>query len=346
MKILIDAMGGDNSPDEIIKGCVDTIDELESEIIMIGNEKIINEKVKEFYGKNNISEVNSKLSIMNAEEVIENTESPTEALKKKKDSSMVVGFNMLKNGDGDVFVSAGSTGAFMAGGLLLVGRIKGIDRPALCPILPTYDGKGFMLVDAGANTNCRPINLLQFAEMGQVYMKNVMKVEEPKVGLLNIGAEEGKGNELSKEAYKKLSESENVNFYGNIEGRDLFDGSVNIVVADGFTGNVTLKTIEGTGSIVTRILKEELMGNVFYKILAMLMKPALKSFKRRVDYSEYGGALLLGIKKPVVKCHGSANAKIVKITLKQAENFAKNNVVETIEKNITIEDKNKKEEVK
>ena len=165
MKILIDAMGGDNSPDEIIKGCVDTIDELESEIILIGDEKQINAKVKEFYDKENISEVNPKLTIRNATEVISNHESPTEAIKKKKDSSMVVGFKMLKEGEGDVFISAGSTGAFMAGGLLLVGRIKGIDRPALCPILPSHSGKGFMLIDSGANTNCRPINLLQFAQM-------------------------------------------------------------------------------------------------------------------------------------------------------------------------------------
>ena len=342
MKILIDAMGGDNSPDEIIKGCVDTINELESEIILIGNEKIINEKVKEFYGKDNISDINKKLSIKNATEVIENTESPTDAIKKKKDSSMVVGFSMLKNGEGDVFVSAGSTGAFMAGGLLLVGRIKGIDRPALCPILPTYDGKGFMLLDAGANTNCRPINLVQFAEMGQIYMKNVMGVENPKVGLLNIGAEEGKGNELMKESYVKLSECENVNFYGNIEGRDIFNGDVNVVVADGFTGNVTLKTTEGIGAMVTKLLKEELMSNYFYKILAMLMKPALKRFKKRMDYSEYGGALLLGIKKPMIKCHVTAKAKIVRFTLKQAENFAKNNVVESIEK-IILEEKNNNE---
>ena len=342
MKILIDAMGGDNSPDEIIKGCVDTINEIESEIILVGNEEIINQKVKEFYGKENITEVNSKLSIRNATEVIENTESPTDAIKKKKDSSMVVAFKMLKEGEGDVLVSAGSTGAFMAGGLLLVGRIKGIDRPALCPILPTYDGKGFMLVDAGANTNCRPINLLQFAEMGQIYMKNVMGVENPKVGLLNIGAEEGKGNELMKESFTKLSENEYVNFFGNIEGRDIFNGDVNVVVADGFTGNVTLKTTEGIGAMVTKLLKEELMSNFFYKMLAMLMKPALKRFKKRMDYSEYGGALLLGIKKPMVKCHGTANAKIVRFTLKQAENFAKNNVVESIEK-IIAEEKIKEE---
>ena len=339
MKILIDAMGGDNSPDEIIKGSVNAIDELESEIVLIGKEELINQKVKEIYGKDNIKEVSPRISIKNAEEVIENCESPTEAIKKKKDSSMVVAFNMLKNGEGDAFVSAGSTGAFMAGGLLLVGRIKGIDRPALCPILPTYNGKGFMLIDSGANTNCRPINLLQFAKMGQIYMKNVMHVEDPKVGLLNIGAEESKGNELMKESFERLAEDSDVNFYGNIEGRDMFDGLVNVVVTDGFTGNVALKTTEGIGAMVTKLLKEELMKNVWTKFLAALLKPALKRFKKRMDYSEYGGALLLGVKKPMVKCHGTANAKIVKFTLIQAENFAKNNVVESIEKSISEDSK-------
>lgn len=339
MKILIDAMGGDNSPDEIIKGSVDATHEIESEIILVGNEKIINQKVKELYGKDSIKELSEKLSIKNAEEVIENCESPTEAIKKKKDSSMVVAFNMLKNGEGDAFVSAGSTGAFMAGGLLLVGRIKGIDRPALCPILPTYDGKGFMLIDSGANTNCRPINLLQFAKMGQIYMKNVMHVEDPKVGLLNIGAEEGKGNELMKESFERLSEDSNVNFYGNIEGRDMFDGLVNVVVTDGFTGNVALKTTEGIGAMVTKLLKEELTKSVWTRFLAGLLRPALRRFKKRMDYSEYGGALLLGVKKPMVKCHGTANAKIVKFTLIQAENFAKNNVVESIEKSISEDSK-------
>lgn len=337
MKILIDAMGGDNSPDEIIKGCVQTIDELDSEIILVGNEKLINEKVEEFYGKKNISEVNSKLSIRNAEEVISNHESPTEAIKKKKDSSMVVAFKMLKEGEGDVFISAGSTGAFMAGGLLLVGRIKGIDRPALCPILPSHSGKGFMLIDSGANTNCRANNLLQFAQMGSVYMKNVMHVDNPVVGLLNIGAEEGKGNDLTKETYTKLSENENVNFYGNIEGRELFDDLVDVVVTDGFTGNVALKTIEGMGIMITKLLKEELTKNLWSTILTGLLKPYLKKFKKRMDYSEYGGALLLGVKKPMVKCHGTANAKIVRFTLLQAENYAKNNVVESIEEIIAKE---------
>ena len=272
--------------------------------------------------------------MVNADSVIENEEAPTSAIKTKKDSSMVIGFNMLKNGEGDAFVSAGSTGAFLTGGLLLVGRIKGIDRPALCPILPTYTGKGFMLIDCGANTNCRPINLFQFATMGSIYMNKVMNVEDPKVGLLNIGAEEGKGNELTKETYQKFSETDEFNFYGNIEGRDMFDGDVNVVVTDGFTGNVALKTTEGVGHMVNRLLKEELSANIWRKILAMLLMPALKKFKKRMDYSEYGGALLLGIKKPIVKCHGTANAKIVRYTLIQAENFAKTKVVDTIAEEI------------
>ncbi len=339
MKILIDAMGGDNSPDEIIKGCVQTVDELESEIILIGDESKINEKVKDFYGKDSIAEVNPKLTVKNASEVISNHESPTEAIRSKKDSSMVVGFKMLKDGEGDVFISAGSTGAFMAGGLLLVGRIKGIDRPALCPILPSHSGKGFMLIDSGANTNCRPNNLLQFAQMGSVYMKNVKHIENPVVGLLNIGAEEGKGNDLMKETYAKLDEDESINFYGNVEGRYMFDDDVDVVVTDGFTGNVALKTIEGMGLMITKLLKEELTKSWWSSFLTLLLKPYLKKFKKRMDYSEYGGALLLGIKKPMVKCHGSANAKIVKFTLHQAEEFAKNNVVQGIETIISKEDK-------
>lgn len=337
MKILVDAMGGDNSPDEIIKGAVDSLDSLESEIVLIGNEEIINKKIKEYYGKDDISEVSERLSIKNATEVIKNEESPTSAIKNKKDSSLVVGFNMLKNNEGDAFVSAGSTGAFMAGGLLMVGRIKGIDRPALCPILPTYDGKGFMLIDCGANTNCKSINLFQFAKMGSIYMNKVMHVDDPRVGLLNIGTEEGKGNDLTKDAFAKFSETDEFNFYGNVEGRDIFNGDVSVVVSDGFTGNVTLKTIEGMGSMISKLLKEELNANIWRKLLAVLLMPALKNFKKRMDYSEYGGALLLGIKKPMIKCHGTANAKIVKYTLIQAENFAKNKVVETIENEINNE---------
>lgn len=338
MKILVDVMGGDYSPDEFIKGCVEAIDELEADIVMLGDEKIINEKIKELYGKDSISEVSERITIKHASEVITNDESPTEAIKKKKDSSMVVGFDMLKKDEGDILISAGSTGAFMAGGLLLVGRIKGIDRPALCPMLPTYDGKGFMLIDCGANTNCRPVNLHQFAKMASIYMKVVEGRENPKVGLLNNGAEESKGTELFRETYHKLKEDESINFYGNVEGRYIFDGDVDVVVTDGFTGNIALKTIEGLGAAVNKMLKEELYRNLWTKLLAAMLFPALKRFKKRMDYTEYGGALLLGIKKPMIKCHGSAKAKLVKITLKQADKIAKNKIVESIKENITIED--------
>lgn len=338
MKILVDVMGGDYSPDEFIKGCVEAIDDLESDIVMLGDEKIINEKIKELYGKDSISEVSDRITIKHASEVISNDESPTEAIKKKKDSSMVVGFDMLKKDEGDILISAGSTGAFMAGGLLLVGRIKGIDRPALCPMLPTYDGKGFMLIDCGANTNCRPVNLHQFAKMASIYMKVVEGRENPKVGLLNNGAEESKGTELFRETYHKLKEDESINFYGNVEGRYIFDGDVDVVVTDGFTGNIALKTIEGLGAAVNKMLKEELYRNLWTKLLAAMLLPALKRFKKRMDYTEYGGALLLGIKKPMIKCHGSAKAKIVKITLKQADKIAKNKIVDSIKENIVSED--------
>lgn len=346
MNILLDVMGGDNAPDEFIKGAVETINELDenTKIIMIGNEKIIKEKIKEIYNKDDILEISDRLEIKNATEVISNHESPTEALKTKKDSSMVVGFKMLKEDEGDVFVSAGSTGALMAGGLLKVGRIKGIDRPALCTLLPTLDGIGFMLLDLGANTNCKPINLVQFAQMGSIYMAQSNGIENPAVGLLNIGSEDEKGNELTKEVNKRLREQKDVNFYGNIEGRDMFNGDVRVVVTDGFTGNIALKTIEGIAKALGKMLKEELTSSLPRKIGAGILTAsgAIGSFKKRIDYTEYGGALLLGIDKPMVKCHGSGKAKDVKIVLKQAENFVNAKVVETIKERIMNSEVDKK----
>jgi len=342
MNILLDVMGGDNAPDEFIKGAVETINELneDTKIIMIGSEKIIKEKLKEFYGKEDVSEISNKLSIKHTSEVITNHEAPTEAIKTKLDSSMVVGFKMLKEGEGDVFVSAGSTGALMAGGLLKVGRIKGIDRPALCTLLPTLDGVGFMLLDLGANTNCKPINLVQFAQMGSIYMSKTNGIENPPVGLLNIGAEDEKGNELTKEVNKKLREQKDINFYGNIEGREMFDGNVRVVVTDGFTGNIALKTIEGIAKAIGKMLKEELTATLPRKIGAGILTAsgAIKSFKKRIDYSEYGGALLLGVEKPMVKCHGSGKAKDVNIVLHQAENFVNAKVVESI-KEVIVDSK-------
>ena len=329
MNILLDAMGGDNAPDANIKGAVNTINQIKAEVTLIGKEEVIRSKVKEFYGKE-LEEISPRLKIKNATETIEMEDQPTVAIKHKKDSSMVVGFKMLKDGEGDVFISAGNSGALLAGATLLVGRIKGIDRPALAGILPAYKSQ-LLLIDAGSNTNCKPINLLQFAQMSTIYLRNTFGIEHPAIGLLNIGTEETKGNELVKESYqllKEKSEELNINFVGNVEGRDAFSGKIDAIVTDGFTGNVFLKTTEGLGKFVKRTLSESLMQNLLTKICAVPCLPAINKFKKTMDYKSYGGALFLGVKKPVVKAHGSSDAKLFEYTLKQAEKFVENKAVE------------------
>lgn len=330
MKILLDAMGGDNAPDAVIKGAVKAVSEIKSEIVLIGNEEIINAKIKEFFDKDKISDINERLSIKHATEQIEMEDTPTVAIKQKKDSSMVVGFRMLKEGEGDVFISAGNSGALLTGATLLVGRIKGIDRPAIAPMLPAYK-KSFMLMDAGANTNCKPLNLVQFAQMSTIYLRNTFGIEKPRIGLLNIGTEETKGNDLVKETYnilKEQSEELGINFIGNVEGRDCFSGEVDAVITDGFTGNVFLKTTEGLGKLVKRNLTESLKRNIWTTLCAIPCLPAIKRFSKTMDYKEYGGALFLGVKKPVVKAHGSSDEYLFYFTLKQAENFVKSGAVE------------------
>ena len=334
MKIILDAMGGDNAPEATIKGAVKAIKEIDSEIILVGNEEKINNEVKELYGKKDIKEISNRITIHNTTEEITMEDIPTQAIKHKKDSSMVVGFKLLKEGEGDVFVSAGNSGALLTGATLLVGRIKGVDRPAMAPMLPSYK-KGVMLVDAGANTNCKPINLLQFAQMANVYLKKIYNIEKPAIGLLNIGTEETKGNDLVKESYKLLKQEADeygINFVGNIEGRDAFTGKIDAVVTDGFTGNVFLKTTEGLGKLVKRSLTESLKKNLWSKICAAPSLPAIKRFSKTMDYKEYGGALFLGVKKPVVKAHGSSDEKLFYYTIKQAENFAKSGTVDIIKK--------------
>ena len=330
MIILVDAMGGDNAPDAVIKGAVKAVNEVDSEIMLVGNKEIINKKVKEFYGKDTIEEISSKFSIYNTTEIITMEDKPTDAIKHKKDSSMVVGFNLLKEGKGDVFISAGNSGALLTGATLLVGRIKGIDRPAMAPLLPAYKSK-VMLIDAGANTNCKPLNLVQFAQMATIYLKNTFGIEKPAIGLLNIGTEPTKGNELIKESYNILTnESENlgINFVGNVEGRDAFSGKIDAIVCDGFTGNVFLKTVEGFGKFIKKSLSESLKKSIISTIAAMPAMPGIKRFSKTVDYKEYGGALFLGVKKPVVKAHGSSDEKLFYYTIKQAEKFAKNKAVD------------------
>ena len=330
MNILLDAMGGDNAPDAAIKGAVRASKEINAHIILVGNEQIINSKVKEFYGKDSISELTDKISIKHTTQTIEMEDTPTVAIKQKKDSSMVVGFKMLKEDEGDVFVSAGNSGALLTGATLLVGRIRGIDRPAIAPMLPAYK-KSFMLMDAGANTNCKPLNLVQFAQMSTIYLKNTFGIEEPKVGLLNIGTEETKGNDLVKETYNLLKENAKeygINFIGNIEGRDCFSGEVDAVITDGFTGNVFLKTTEGLGKLVKRNLTESLKRNFLTILGSIPCLPAIKKFAKTMDYKEYGGALFLGVKKPVVKAHGSSDEYLFYFTLKQAEKFVESKAVE------------------
>ena len=329
MNILVDAMGGDNAPDAVIKGAIKASNEIEGTITLVGNVDIINNRVKEIYDKNSISEITDKIKIHNTTEVIDMEDIPTHAIKTKKDSSMVVGFKLLKEDQGDVFISAGNSGALLTGATLLIGRIKGIDRPAIAPMLPSYK-KGLMLMDAGANTNCRPINLLQFAQMANFYLKNTYKIERPVIGLLNIGTEETKGNDLTKESYKLLKEKSSelgINFVGNVEGRDAFSGEIDALITDGFTGNVFLKTVEGMGRLVKTTLTESLTHNLWAKICAIPTLPSIGKFKKTLDYREYGGALFLGVKKPVVKAHGSSDEFLFYFTIKQAEQFAKSNSV-------------------
>ena len=341
MKILVDAMGGDNAPDAVIKGAVGVVNEISAEICLIGNEDIINEKSKAFFGKK-LSEISDRLIIKNATQEIIMEDIPTVAIKTKKDSSMVVGFNMLKNGDGDVFISAGNSGALLTGATLLVGRIKGIDRPALAGVLPAYHGR-LVLMDCGANTNCKPLNLLQFAQMASIYITNTLKIENPRIGLLNIGTEETKGNELIKSSYQLLtrySKELGINFIGNVEGREAFLGDVDVVIADGFTGNIFLKTVEGLGKFVKVSLKESFYKNPFTIVSGLFAKPALNKFAKSMDYKEYGGALFLGVNKPVVKAHGSSDEKLFKFTIKQAEKFVNNKAVDQLT-NIYESDLNK-----
>lgn len=335
MKIVVDGMGGDNAPVEIVKGTIDAVNEFNIDAIIVGKEDIIYRELEKYnYPKD-------RVEVLNAEDIITNEEDPALAIRRKKDSSLVVGCKALSDGMGDGFISAGSTGALLAGGLFIVKRIKGIERAALTSTYPTLDGVS-LLVDAGANVDCKAEYLQQFGIMGSIYMEKVMGVKEPKVGLVNIGVEAGKGNQASKEAYELLN-SADINFIGNIEGRTLPQGEVDVIVADGFVGNVILKLTEGFAMTMLDHLKEIFMENLRSKTGAMLVKPGLKSLKSKMDYREYGGAPLLGTKKPVVKAHGSSDALAIKNAIRQLINFIEKDVINIIEENINrIESDNKK----
>ncbi|MGI6703142.1 MAG: phosphate acyltransferase PlsX [Clostridia bacterium] len=330
MRIAVDAMGGDNAPLEVVKGCAGALDrEQRLELIIVGKEEIIRDILQGYHSE--------RITIQNATEVIGGDEAPVEAIKKKKASSMVVGMQQVKSGQADAFISAGNTGALLAGALLRIGRIKGIDRPALAPILPTVNG-GAMLIDAGANAECKPVNLLQFGMMGSAYMKGVMGVENPRVALVNIGTEEGKGNALTKEAYRLLEKSA-LNFIGNIEARGIPEGVADVLVCDGFVGNVILKLTEGLAMSLFAQLKREFTSNTAAKIAASVLRPGLRRIRDRLDYKQYGGAPLLGIKGGCIKAHGSSDALAIENAIMQAVSFIDNNVEQSITENIQLEEK-------
>lgn len=322
MKIVVDAFGGDNAPLEVIKGCRMAADEFGVQIMLSGNESII----KKLSDEHNISMAG--IEVTHAETVIDIHEDPGLILKGKSDCSMAAGLRLLAEGKGDAFISAGSTGALVMGATFITKRIKGIKRPALAPIMPTATGH-MILMDAGANMDCRPDALVQFGIMGSCYMKTVMGIESPKVGLVNVGSEDTKGRELEIEAFRRFK-SAPVNFYGNLEARDIPSGKCEVVVTDGFTGNVALKLYEGMGSFFSHTLKDMLSGSLGGKIAALLILPKIKEFKKKMDYTEVGGGVLMGISKPVLKAHGSSNAKAFFNAVRQAKKCIDGNFVEEI----------------
>ena len=322
MVVVVDGMGGDFSPSAVVEGCVAAIKEYDINILITGPEDLIKVELKKY------NYDNSKIKIVDAIEVISTNEHPVMAIKRKKNSSLVKALNLVKSGEADAIISAGSTGAFLAGCTLIVGRIKGIDRPALAPVVPGKKGP-FMIIDAGANAECKPHYLVQFGLMGKIYFENILKINNPTVGLVNIGTEEEKGNELSKATHKLLKEA-NLNFIGNVEAREIPSGDVNVLVCDGFTGNVILKLYEGTVATIFNLLKVEIMKSFKTKIGGILLKPVFKKFKKDFDYKEHGGAAFLGVNGICIKAHGSSDAKAFKNSIKQATVFYENNVIDKL----------------
>ena len=323
-KIVVDAMGGDNAPKEIIKGAVEAVQKREDiQVILTGKEEVIADELAGYtYNK-------EQITVVNTTEVIETAEPPVMAIRRKKDSSIVVGLKMVKEQKADAFISAGSSGAVLAGGQLLVGRIKGVERPPLAPLIPTE--KGFaLLIDCGANVDARPSHLVQFAKMGSIYMEHVMGIKNPKVGIVNIGAEEEKGNALVKETFPLLKECKDINFTGSIEAREIPHGQADVIVCEAFVGNVILKLYEGVGSVLISKIKKGMLTSLRSKIGALLVKPALKSTLKDFDASEYGGAPLLGLNGLVVKTHGSSTSKEVCNSILQCVTFKEQRINEKI----------------
>ena len=322
--IALDAMGGDNAPGEIVKGAVEAVKRRNDiRILLTGQETVLKETLSEYeYPK-------EQIQIVNATEVIETAEPPVMAIRRKKDSSIVVAMNLVKHGEADAFISAGSSGAVLVGGQVIVGRIKGVERPPLAPLIPTAKGVS-LLIDCGANVDARPSHLVQFAKMGSIYMENVIGKKNPTVGIVNIGAEEEKGNALVKETFPLLKACKDINFVGSVEARDIPGGAVDVVVCEAFVGNVILKLYEGLGSTFIKMLKTGLMKDTRSKVGALLVKPAVKETMKAFDASEYGGAPLLGLKGLVVKTHGSARAVEIRHAIFQCVQFRQQKINEKI----------------
>ena len=327
MRIILDGMGGDHAPVEIVKGAVEASKETEHEICIVGIEDQIQEELKKYkYDK-------KKITVVHASEVITNEDSPVKAIKRKKDSSMVKGLTMLRDGEGDLFVSAGNTGAQVVAGRMILGRINGIDRPALASIYPVLGGKACLLVDAGASAESKPHNLLEYGTMGSIYVEKVFGRPGPKVGLVNLGVEEGKGTSVTKEAYKQLSQAP-INFIGNVEAREVPAGACDVIVCDGFVGNVILKLTEGLAWNILKLVKKKFVEGAKAKFGAMFLKGKLYELKDEFDYSEYGGAPILGVDGAMIKMHGSSNAKAVKNTILKGIPYAREGVVTIIKDSI------------
>lgn len=331
-KVAVDAMGGDNAPFEIVKGAVEAVNENKNiKVCLVGKEDLVREELSKYTYDANCIEV------VNATEVIETAEPPVMAIRKKKDSSIVVAMNLVKDGTCDAIVGAGSSGAMLVGGQLIVGRIKGIERPPLAPLIPTETGCS-LLIDCGANVDARPSHLVQFAKMGSVYMESIMGIEKPRVAIVNIGAEEEKGNALVKETFPLLKNCPEINFIGSIEARDIPTGYADVIVCEAFAGNIILKLYEGVGATLIKKVKAGMMTSLRSKLGALLVKPALKSTLKGFSLEEYGGAPLLGLNGLVVKTHGSSKAIEIKNSILQCVTFKEQKINEKIKEKVILKD--------
>lgn len=331
MKIIVDCFGGDNSPQAQVIGAVESTKLMQGfDVVLVGKTDQINAELEKLDFDEN------RIEVLNADEVLSCEDKPTVAIREKKESSMVKAFDLLKNDEECVaMVSSGSTGALLAGAVLKIGRIRGISRPALAPTLPTITKKGVMLIDCGANADCKPINLLHFALMGSSYYRNFLGVEKPKVGILSNGTEDEKGNELTKASFELIKNLKNIEFVGNIEARDILSGNVDVVVSDGFSGNVALKSIEGGISMFSKVLKQEIKKSFFAKIGAIFMRKQFKNIKSIIDYNSFGGAVILGVEKNIIKAHGSASNEAIKVAVLQAVNVANKQVIDCIKQGLS-----------